>query len=411
MKIGYACIPLTIKATTNRRLLLKDYNENTLKELIKANLSDLKLILKENKNHSINFFRIGSNIIPLASHSVNTFNWEEYFNPTLLDLGDFIKSNNMRVSMHAGHFTVLNSKDEEVVKNSIHDLNYHCNFLNSLNLDYSHKIILHVGGLYGDKILAKKRFVENFKYLREDLKNRIVIENDEKSFSIDDVLELSNALNIPVVYDNLHNKCFGDNNYSHKEIYSMVYKTWKAIDGNMKVHYSQQDLGKKLGSHSKTIFIDDFLEYYNEIKDFAPDIMLEVKDKDISAIKCINSLKELSKAPLHNEILREFKKYELLLLEHNPYFDNFKFIQEKSIINLYKNIDKLLKKDIDFEGFKMALNICLKELTPYINNREISHFNNLLYKKENLQNVKNYVGKLANKYNLESIINSYYLSQ
>ncbi|MDO4534301.1 MAG: UV DNA damage repair endonuclease UvsE [Clostridium perfringens] len=411
MEIGYACIPLTIKATTNRRLLLKDYNENTLKQLIGENLSDLKLILKENKKHNIKFFRIGSNIIPLASHKVNTFNWEEHFSSTLLDIGEYIKSNNIRVSMHAGHFTVLNSNDKDVVKNSINDLNYHCNFLNSLNIDYSHKIILHIGGLYGDKILAKKRFVENFKYLRQDLKNRIVIENDEKSFSLDDVLELSNILNIPVVYDNLHNTCFGDNNYSHKEIYSMVCKTWKTIDGNMKVHYSQQDLGKKLGSHSKTIFIDDFLKYYNEIKDFTPDIMLEVKDKDISAIKCINSLKELSRVPLDNEILSEFKKYELLLLERNPYFDTCKFIKEKSIIKLYKNIDEILKTHVNYEGFKMALSICLKELSPYINNRELSHFNNLLYKKENLQGAKIYIGKLSNKYNLQSIINSYYLSQ
>ncbi len=368
MKIGYACIPLTIKATTNRRLLLTAYN-------------------------------------------VNTLNWEGYFGSTLSSIGEYIKSNNIRVSMHAGHFTVLNSKDKEVVKNSINDLNYHCNFLNSLNIDYSHKIILHVGGLYGYKILSKKIFIENFKYLKQDLKNRIVIENDEKNFSIDDVLELSSILNIPVVYDNLHNICFGDNNYSHKKIYSMVYKTWKTIDGNMKVHYSQQDLGKRPGSHSKTIFINDFLSYYNEIKDFNPDIMLEVKDKDISAIKCINSLKELLNFPLDNDVLSEFKKYQLLLLERNPYFDNFKFMKEESIINLYRNIDEILKNGIDTQGFKIALNICLKLLTPYINNRELSHLNNLLGKKENLHGAKIYVGKLADKYTLKSIINSYYLSQ
>lgn len=411
MKIGYACIPLTIKATNNRKLLLKNYDENKLENLIKENLTDLKLILQKNNLHNINLFRISANIIPLGSHPINTFNWQNYFKSFLLDIGDYIKLNNMRISMHADHFTVLNSKDITVVEKSINDLNYLCDFLNSLGLDYSHKIILHVGGLYGDKISAKKRFIENFKYLKEDLKNRIVIENDEKSFSIYDILEISNILNIPVVYDNLHNLCHGDNSLSHKEIYRMVIKTWKNIDGNMKVHYSQQDLKKAKGSHSKTIFIDDFLEYYNEIKDFNPDIMLEVKDKDISAIKCINSLKELSNTLNNNEILNEFEKYLLLILEHTCSLDISSFKNETSIINLYKNIDSYLKCGINNSGYKTALNICIKKLMPYISNREYSHFNNILKDVNNLEKAKIYIGKLANKYNVLDIIDSYYLSQ
>ena len=413
MKIGYACIPLTIQATNTRRMLVKDYDEKLLKDLIDKNLDDLKLILMHNKKNNIDFFRISSNIIPLASHPINTFNWQEYFKDKLLDIGSYIKTNNIRVSMHASHFSILNAKSTEVVQNSIKELQYNCNFLNSLNIDYSNKIILHVGGLYGDKILAKKRFIENFQYLNESLKNRLVIENDEKNFSINDVLEISSFLNIPVVYDNLHNICYGDNNYSHKEIYSMVQKTWKNIDGNMKVHYSQQDYGKKIGSHSKTIFLDDFLTYYNETKDFNADIMLEVKDKDISAIKCINSLRELLNLGNLNPstTLNEFNKYELLLLEHSTHLDQLKFSEEKSIINLYKNIDNILKSPITEDSFKGALNKSFNILTPYLNNREISHFNNLLYKKENLQSAKTYIGKLAYKHNVPDIINSYYLSQ
>lgn len=411
MKIGYACIPVTIKATNNRKLLLKNYNESRLENLISENLNDLKFILHENRLHDINLFRISANIIPLASHPVNTFNWQSHFKSTLLGIGDYIKLNNMRVSMHADHFTVLNSKDNDVVKKSINDLNYLCNFLSSLNIDYSHKIILHIGGLYGDKISAKKRFIENFKYLNDDAQKRIVIENDERNFSIYDVLEISSALNIPVVYDNLHNICHGDNSLSHREIYTMVIKTWKNIDGNMKVHYSQQDLKKTKGSHSKTIFIEDFLHYYNEIKDFNSDIMLEVKDKDISAIKCINSLKELSHTLDNNEILNEFEKYILLLFEHTPYLDYGYFRNQQSIISLYKNIDNYLKSDINEVGFKTALNICLKELKPYINVREISHFNKIFHDENNLYKVKSYIDKLANKYNISKIINSYYLSQ
>ena len=72
----------------------------------------------------------------------------------------------------------------------------------------------------------------------------------------------------------------------------------------MKVHYSEQDIFKKKGSHSPSISINSFLEYYEEVKEFSPDIMLEVKDKDVSAIKCINSLKEINKT-LNSKAYRE----------------------------------------------------------------------------------------------------------
>ena len=291
MKIGYACIPLTTKARTNRRLLLKNYSEDKLKILIEQNLNDLKAILVHNLKNNIYMFRISSDIIPLASHEINTFAWEIYYKEKLKDIGVFTKANHIRLSMHPGQYTVLNSPSGEVVLRAIKDLEYHCKFLDSLGIDYTNKIILHIGGVYGDKPSAKERFINNFQALNPSIKKRLAIENDEKSFSLDDVLEISKVINIPVIFDNLHNACYGDNSYSINEIYNKVSATWKAEDGNIKVHYSQQAEGKQKGSHSDTIDTDAFLDYYNKVKEFDPDIMLEVKDKDISAIKCIELLR------------------------------------------------------------------------------------------------------------------------
>ena len=88
----------------------------------------------------------------------------------------------------------------------------------------------------------------------------------------------------------------------------------------MKVHYSEQDIFKKKGSHSPSISINSFLEYYEEIKEFSPDIMLEVKDKDISAIKCINSLKEINKTLNSKAYREEIENYKLLLLQYDKDF-------------------------------------------------------------------------------------------
>ncbi|MGL5244039.1 MAG: UV DNA damage repair endonuclease UvsE, partial [Sarcina sp.] len=218
MKIGYACIPVTTTARTTRKLTLNNYNEETLKNLIQLNLLDLKEILKFNKKKNIYLFRISSDIIPLGSHSINNLNWSEFFKKDLLEIGEFIKRNNMRVSMHPGQYTVLNSPKEEVVKKSLLDIEFHCNFLDSLKLDYSHKIIIHIGGIYGDKETAIKRFVDNFYNLSSSAKKRLIIENDERNFSIDDVLHIASIINIPVVFDNLHNECNINKNNDIKNI-------------------------------------------------------------------------------------------------------------------------------------------------------------------------------------------------
>ena len=54
MKIGYACITLGIKARTNRRVILKHYNEALILDVIRDNLDDLFEILTYNKNNNIN---------------------------------------------------------------------------------------------------------------------------------------------------------------------------------------------------------------------------------------------------------------------------------------------------------------------------------------------------------------------
>ena len=286
MKIGYACIPLTTNARTNRRLTLKNFSEQMILEVIEQNLIDLKKILINNEKYNIKLFRISSDIIPLGSHSINEITWHEFFKDQLIEIGEYIKKCCMRVSMHPGQYTVLNAVKEEIVEKAIKDLEYHGKFLDSLGMDSSNKIILHIGGGYGDKSAAMNRFIDNYKRLSPSVKNRLVIENDDKIFNIDDVLLVSNEINIPVIFDNLHHQCNHELEMSIKEIMYKVAKTWKEKDGNIKVHYSQQNLHKHLGAHSKTIIVKNFLEYYEEVKEFNLDIMIEVKDKDISAIKC-----------------------------------------------------------------------------------------------------------------------------
>jgi UV DNA damage endonuclease len=411
MRIGYACIPLGINAKTTRRVSLKSYTEARILDAIKENLIDLEKILEYNKSHNISLFRISSDIIPLGSHSVNNVLWYEHFNRELRNIGKFINDNGMRVSMHPGQYTVLNSENEETVSKAVKDLEYHTSFLDALEVDGSHKIILHVGGVYGHKQNAIKRFIDNYRKLPKSIKNRLVIENDEKNYSIDDVLKISEKAQIPVVFDNLHNECHRDKNINIDEIMEKVNKTWREKDGPIKVHYSQQDKTKKTGAHSKTINVKEFLEYHKQIKQYKPDIMLEVKDKNISAVKCNYVVEELSGSYKKSIIYDQWAKYKYVLMERNYkyYKQCSKMVKEGCTFSeFYNYIDEILKIEGDKGNFIDAAEHVWGYVKKNASQREKTHFRKVIGNLEDKNKVKDYLQKLCIKYSSEYMMKSYY---
>lgn len=291
MRIGYACITIEVPNTGMRTCLLKNVSEEKLLELILHNLNSLENMIDYNIKNDIRLFRISSDLIPFGSSHVNKIPWWDVYRSKLSVIGDKIKNNGIRVSMHPGQYTILNSPDKDVVNRAIQDLSYHSKVLDSLGVGMDHKIVLHIGGVYGDKLLAAKRFVTNFKHLPVSITDRIVLENDDKSFPICDVLEIGSVLIVPVVFDNLHNKVNPCSEHMNDvSIVNECKNTWKKKDGVQKIHYSQQDPNKRPGSHSNSIFVDEFINFIDNLGRDDIDIMLEVKDKNLSALNCIRRL-------------------------------------------------------------------------------------------------------------------------
>lgn len=411
MKIGYACIPLTINERTTRRLTLKKFSENLFLDVLKQNIIGLKKILENNEKLNISLFRISSDIVPLGSHNVNEIQWHKYFKNELNEIGEFIKKSGMRVSMHPGQYTVLNAGKEAIVQNAIKDLEYHSKFLDALGVNSNNKIILHIGGGYGDKGAAINRFIENFKRLSSSVKNRLAIENDGKIFSIEDVLFVSSKISIPVIFDNLHHECNHENDEPIKEIMKKVAKTWKEKDGHIKVHYSQQNSHKQIGAHSNTILVKTFLEYYAEVKEFNPDIMLEVKDKDISAIKCNLVVNNINKKSHTTIIQKQWAKYKYVLMERNYkyYKECSRMVKENcSLEEFYEYTDEIINLDVEDGSFINTAEHVWGYVKDYVTDKEKAHFTKLLLDMEHKEKIKLYLKKLCDRYNAEYILNSYY---
>jgi UV DNA damage endonuclease len=286
MKIGYPCINTTIGCKSSRTFRLKSYSEKRLIETVENNLACLGRILRFNLKHNILFFRITSDLIPFASHPVCKFDWQRSFGREFKAIGDFVKKWGIRISMHPDQFTLINSLDQRVFENSVRELVYHAQVLDLMKLDTSAKIQIHVGGTYRDRDRSMIRFVERFEKLDEIVKRRLVIENDDRCYSLRDCIQISAKTGIPVLFDVLHHEV-NSSGETIQEAFGLFTKTWKEKDGLPMVDYSSQMAGHKIGKHAEAINLEHFREFLDKSKPYDFDIMLEIKDKQTSALKAI----------------------------------------------------------------------------------------------------------------------------
>ncbi len=301
VQVAYACINTSLNCTTSKTFRLASFSKEKLWEAIRENFRCLEEILKFNLNNGIRFFRIGSGLVPFASHPLaQGIGWEEEFKDHFKRIGKYIKENHLRVTMHPDQFVVLNSLSEKVVQNSVQELLYHAKVLDLMQLDEQNKIEIHVGGVYGNKKESAERFIKNFKKLPRAIKKRIAIENDGPLYGISDCLEISKRIEVPVIFDIFHQEVFlkagGKERKSLERLLAEAKKTWKKKDGAQILHYSNQAIGKRVGAHSEKINLKKFREFVlflnKNFKKGSLDIILEVKNKEKSVLATQKAIKD-----------------------------------------------------------------------------------------------------------------------
>lgn len=361
MKIGYACICIGGAHTNYRTCTQKYATTEKLREIIEYNLQSLEAILQYNLAHNILLYRITSDLIPFGSSPINTLPWNIIFQKEFQRIGAFIKQNHMRVSLHPGQYSVLNSPRIEVVARAIDDLLYHAAILDAMELDSTHKMVLHVGGVYGDKPAAIERFIGVYQRLPDAVLRRLVVENDDRYYHIEDVLLISKRIHVPVIFDNLHHAIL----HSKTEITEMqwldeVKKTWGEEDSIAKIHYCIQDRHKRIGAHAFTIQSKSFLRFLHDVGDRDVDIMLEVKDKNLSALKCLNLIQGYI----------QYKKEEWQRYHYLFYLNQEKYVYWKTLIEnetyvpaltFYEEIEFLYKQEFTYNDFVILAGFIYKE--------------------------------------------------
>lgn len=243
---------------------------------------------------------------------------------------------------------------------------------------------------------------------------RLVIENDDKSYNIGQVLDIGHTLNIPVVYDNLHNQVLPFDE-SKDDLYwiSESSKTWTKVDGAQKIHYSQQDKDKRPGSHSKTIDLAEFIKFTSGL-DKNIDIMLEVKDKNLSCVKCINGSTDNRAI---KKLEEEWSKYKYTVLEHsNSHYNKIRQLlkdkEDYPVIEFYNILDEAL----NIEGTTGSVINGALHIWGYFKTHASDAEKNKWLKlmddyekgKKTINNLKSFLWKMSEKYKEGYLLNSYY---
>lgn len=289
MKIGYVGDSTIKDIHSARRFRLASFTTEKFLETAALNIEGLRQNIEYAHANNLLFYRIRSELIPFASHPVCRVDWQAHFRAEFAAIGNLIKQYEMRVSLHPDQFVVLNAPSEKVVINSVDELKYQAGILRVLGLGREHKLQIHVGGLYGDKAASISRFVATYKSLPEEIRQHLVIENDDRLYTVADCLQIHIETGIPIIFDNFHHELNSDGK-TLRQAMEACFATWQAEDGILMVDYSSQQAGMRTGKHADHIDIEQFKAYLASSEGLNFDIMLEIKDKDKSALEALHYL-------------------------------------------------------------------------------------------------------------------------
>ena len=263
-----------------------------------ANARDIPKMLRWNDRYGIKFMRLSSEMFPFASHAEYGYKLAPFAAKALGEAGKVAAELGHRLTTHPGQYTQLGSPRKQVIDNALRDLDFHAEMLDLLKLppqqDRDAVMILHLGGVFGDKPATLDRFRENYAKLPDNVKKRLVLENDDVCYSVHELLPLCEELNIPFVLDFHHHNIIFDPEQIREgtkdimELFPRILATWKRKGITPKMHYSEPTspaiTGRQRRKHSARVAT---------LPPCPPDmdLMIEAKDKEQAVFELMRTFK------------------------------------------------------------------------------------------------------------------------
>jgi UV DNA damage endonuclease len=277
-----------------------------VQKLALENITDVLKILKWNYENGIYSYRLSSDMFPHINNpkfGSDRFNRKgeklgtryslSFAKSILKQIGIKAKEYGIRLSFHPGQYNQIASPTESVFDNTVRDLSAHARILDIIEdkIDFGKNkaiICIHGGGVYNDKEKTIKRWIDRFKTLPQNVKDRLCLENCEKCYSTSDCLKICDELNIPLIYDIHHYNCYSllhpdEKQEKAEKLMPLVLETWNRRNMKPYFHISEQGSGR-IGHHSD--YIETIPEYiFNLNTDITLDVEAKAKEQAIIRLK------------------------------------------------------------------------------------------------------------------------------
>ncbi len=234
LRLGLCCLfrdqPIQFAGTTATAIgrMTRPDALAKLARLAAANAEALLAALRFCVDNGIGCFRVHSQILPLKTHPQHGYHIADLPGCDAIvrrfqDCGAFVQLNHLRTCFHPDQFVVLNSQRPEVVQASIQELEYQAEVAEWVGADV---LNVHGGGAFGDKPKALADLARNLNHLSPSARNRLTVENDDRTYTPADLLPLCRTEGVPFVYDVHHHRCNGDG-MSEEEATAQAVAVWK----------------------------------------------------------------------------------------------------------------------------------------------------------------------------------------
>ena len=295
-RLGFACViegRPGLRAADGRRPQNKPHLRHSI-EMLYGVLDYLQEI-------DVRVFRLPSHFVPYATHPEwPRLHWKRQIREASAELRDLrgrLQENPVRLSFHPSQFVLLNSPRPEVVRSSLEELRWQSRILDLLGQGPEARVLLHVGGVYGDRPAARERMRRELDRLPRYLRSRLALENDDRLWSAREVSGLCREAEIPHIFDLHHHACLPGGE-SWKRAMRRALRTWGGV--RPKIHLSSPRLQDPYNPRAHADYIDPWMwaRLREECQTWKPfDIMLEAKKKDLALLRLRDEKSEALSLP------------------------------------------------------------------------------------------------------------------
>lgn len=297
----------TTVAWLNRQT--RDVAEQKLWDLMISNIiATHKLVEKVgNLGSHLRMVRISSDLLPVYTHADFRDFWRRpdvvrNLESSFRELGNLARDRDVRLSFHPGQFTVLASDNDDIVRRSIEEFEYHVDMARWMGYGQKFqdfKINVHIAGRRGPDGIR-----EVYKKLSPEARNTITIENEENAHGLDACLTLCDL--VPIVLD-IHHHWVREGEYIDPKDSRVqrVIDSWRGVRPTLHYSISREDVlvghcaktapdyktllesghkKSKLRAHSNFYWNEPVNEWALSFWDYF-DIMCESKAKNLASLK------------------------------------------------------------------------------------------------------------------------------